>query len=79
MLRAIKERALARGVAASVIIREALAKYLEDPGMTNQEWKREKAELLKLCGIARSRGKVSTGSTDIDDVLYGPRLHRPRK
>ena len=74
LLRRIKSRALERGVPASVIIREALKQYLATPQVSREHWEREKQSLLKFCGIGRSgRG---TGSTDIDEVLYGPRGRR---
>ena len=77
MLRSIKRLALERGVPASVVIREALRQYLSTPEMSKAEWERERAELLKICGIGR--GNVTTGSTDIDEVLYGPRRPRRKK
>jgi predicted transcriptional regulator len=75
MLRSIKRLALERGVPASVIIREALQRYLSSPEMSKAEWEQAKADLIRVCGIGR--GNVTTGSTDIDEVLYGPR--RPRR
>lgn len=81
MLRSIKLRALERGVPASAIIREALKEYLKEPEMTDAEWERDRAELMKFCGIGRSKGGKGkgTGSTDIDEVLYGPRLYRKKR
>lgn len=77
MLRSIKRLALERGVPASVVIREALRQYLSSPEMSKAEWERAKADWLRVCGIGR--GNVTTGSTDIDGVLYGPRRPRRRK
>ena len=72
MFRALKLRALERGVPAAVLIREAIAAFLDQAAAVPYDWEKERAELLKLCGIGRSRGKpVGTGSTDIDEVVYG--------
>ena len=75
MFRSLKLRALERGVPAAVLIREAIARYLEDAPLP-YDWETERAELLKLCGIGRSGKPGSTGSTDIDAVLYGARPRR---
>jgi predicted DNA-binding protein len=76
MFRSLKLRALQRGVPASVLIREAIEKHLASTELTPEEYERAKADLLRLGGLGRSKGP-GTGSTDIDEVLYGPR--RPRK
>ncbi len=80
MFRELKLRALERGVPASVVVREALQKYLEEPRLTPAERGRAWKKLLALVGIGRSGspGK-GTGSTDVDDVLYGPRRTPPPK
>ena len=81
LFRALKLRALERGVPASAIIRKALEEHLATRELSKAEWERAKAEILKFCGVGRGkeRGK-GTGSTDIDEVLYGPYLYRkPRK
>jgi hypothetical protein len=78
--RALKLHALERGVPASVVIREAIRERLKSAASKKIDWEHEKAELLKLCGIGRSKGGgVSTASTDLDDVLYGPRRYRPKR
>ena len=80
MFRSLKLRALERGVPAAVLIREAIAQYLAQTAAQPYDWEKERAELLKLCGIGRSRGKpVGTASTDIDQVLYGTPPRRTKR
>jgi hypothetical protein len=78
MLRSIKRLAVERGVPASVLIREALENYLATPHLSERSWKRELKEFLKVCGV-RTAGGVRHGSTDIDEVLYGPLPRRKRR
>ncbi len=78
--RALKLRALRDGVPASTLIREAIRKHLGEGGPERIDWEHERAELLKLCGRVRGKGAPArTASTDVDDVLYGPRRHRPKR
>lgn len=78
--RSLKLRAFEEGLPASMLIREAIRQFLESKRSAKLDWEHEKAELLKLCGIGKSKGGgVSTASTDIDDVLYGPRRYRPKR
>ena len=81
MLQEIKRRAVERRVPASVIIREAIREYLASSESSKVDWEREKAELMKFCGIGRSEGgkRISRGSTDVDEFLYGPNLFRKKK
>lgn len=80
MYRALKLRAIEDGVPASMLIREAIRQFLDSRKPAKIDWEHEKAELLKLCGLVKSKGKgACTASTDIDDVLYGPRRYRPKK
>lgn len=80
MFRSLKLRAIERGVPVSVLMREALRNFLADEPLSKQERERAWEDLMKHAGSGRSReGAVSTGSTDIDDVLYGPRLYKKRK
>ena len=80
MFRSLKLRALERGMPAAVLIREAIAKYLAETAAQPYDWEKERAELLKLCGIGRSGGKAAgTGSTDIDQALYGVPPRRTRR
>lgn len=78
LLRSIKQRALERGVPASVIIREAVQEYLAAPEIAKADWDKARADLLKLCGLGRSRD-AGRGSVDVDGVLYGPRPPRRRR
>ncbi|HEX7899232.1 MAG TPA: ribbon-helix-helix protein, CopG family [Planctomycetota bacterium] len=57
VFRALKLRALERGVPTAVLIREAIAAYLDQAAAPLYDWEKERAELLKLCGIGRSGGK----------------------
>ena len=78
--RALKLRALEKSLPASTLIREAIRQYLGASGVGEIDWEHEKAELLKMCGKIGGRGRSArTASTDIDDVLYGPRKYRPKK
>jgi Arc/MetJ-type ribon-helix-helix transcriptional regulator len=80
MLRSIKLRALERGIPASELIREALRQYLASTPVSREEWDRSWDEFMSIAGTGRSKGKgVSTGSTDIDEVLYGLRRRRKNK
>ena len=79
MLRSVKLRAVQRGVPAATIIREAVKQYLESPEMTRQERDRALREFLKLCGVEGKPGVPQTGSTDVDEVLYGIRRSRKRR
>jgi len=80
LFRALKLHALEQGVPASVLIRQAIREHLKEAASLKIDWEREKAELLKLCGIGRSKTKgVSTASTDLDGVLYGPRRLRSKR
>ncbi len=80
MFRSLKLRAVERGVPASVLIREALRGFLTEDPLSKEERERAWQDLMKFAGSGRSKGgAVSTGSTDIDDVLYGPRLYKKRK
>ena len=80
MLRSIKLRALERGIPASELIREALRLYLDSTPVSREEWDRSWDEFMSFGGKWRSKGKgVSTGSTDIDLVLYGSPPRRKKK
>jgi hypothetical protein len=80
MLRSIKLRALERGIPASELIREALRLYLDATPVSREEWDRSWDEFMSFAGSGRSKAKgVSTGSTDIDEVLYGPIRHKRKK
>ncbi len=77
---ALKLRALEKRVPASTLIREAIRQFLGAAKPEKIDWEHERAELLKLCGLVRGKGKAArTMSTDIDDVLYGPRRYRPKR
>ena len=56
VFRSLKLRALERGVPTAVLIREAIGAYL-DQAAAPYDWEKERAALLKLCGIGRSAGK----------------------
>jgi hypothetical protein len=75
MLKAIKQRALQEGVPASAVIREALEKHLAAPPARG-DWKASLEDFLSICGSAASAGP-GTGSTDVDEALYGPRRKGP--
>lgn len=77
---ALRIRALEKRVPASTLIREAIRQFLGPDAPKPIDWEHERAELLKLCGLIRGKGKAAcTASTDIDDVLYGPRRYRPKR
>lgn len=76
MLKAIKQRALAEGVPASAVIREALERHLATPPARG-DWKEALGDFLSACGAGASGGP-GTGSVDVDEVLYGPRRRRPK-
>ena len=76
MLRSLKLRAVQQGVPAAAIIREAIKKYLESPELSPQEWDKAMKDFLKVCGVEGKPGGPQTGSTDIDEALYGTRRNR---
>ena len=79
MLRSVKLRAVQRGVPAAAIIREAIQQYLESPEMTREEREKALRDFLKGCGVPGKPGAPQTGSTDIDEVLYGIRPRRRKR
>ena len=79
MMRSLKLRALERGVPVAILIREAIQQFLSAGSLSRTDWKRALDDFLQVCGSARSPGSgPGTGSTDLDDVLYGPARRRGR-
>lgn len=80
MMRSLKLRALERGVPVSVLIREAIEGLLVPARLSEAEYERSWDELSRFVGAGRPKYKgVGTGSTDLDETLYGPRRARPGK
>jgi len=78
MMRSLKLRALERGVPVSVLIREAIERAIAPGQLSEEEYERAWADFTKFIGAGKPKQKgVTTGSTDIDEVLWGPRRHRP--
>jgi hypothetical protein len=78
MMRSLTLRALERGVPVSVLIREAIEKHLAPVELSKEEYDRAWADFTRFIGSGKPKYRgIGTGSTDIDEVLYGPRRRRP--
>jgi hypothetical protein len=67
-------------VPVAILIREAIQQFLAAGSLSRTDWKRALDDFLQVCGSARSPGDgPGTGSTDVDEVLYGPARRRGRR
>lgn len=70
--RAIKVLARERGVAEAVIVREAMARYLEEYGPEHETWQLDDEEDPILALIGAGPAGITDGSLNYKRDLYGP-------